>query len=147
LKWFEENLRELVRRLQEGSQARIALMTLAPIGEDRQAPIADLIGECNTIIARVAEDLDVELLPLHDRLLALLAGSPAAPQHDYVPGMRSMIRMVAAGVLHYILAMSWDRIADRRGLTLTIDLVHLNDRAGTVVADLVQGFALETRSS
>jgi lysophospholipase L1-like esterase len=147
LKWFEENLRELVRRLREGSQARIALMTLAPIGEDRQAPIADLIGECNTIIARVAEDLDVELLPLHDRLLALLVGSPGAPQHDYVPGMRSMIRMVAAGVLHYILAMSWDRIADRRGLTLTIDLVHLNDRAGTLVADLVQGFALETRSS
>jgi len=145
LKWFEENLRELVRRLREGSQARIALMTLAPIGEDRQAPIADLIGECNTIIARVAEDLDVELLPLHDRLLALLVGSPGAPQHDYVPGMRSMIRMVAAGVLHYILAMSWDRIADRRGLTLTIDLVHLNDRAGTVVADLVQGFALEER--
>jgi len=145
LKWFEENLRELVRRLREGSQARIALMTLAPIGEDRQAPIADLIGECNTIIARVAEDLGVELLPLHDRLLALLAGSPGAPRHDYVPGMRSMIRMVAAGVLHYILAMSWDRIADRRGLTLTIDLVHLNDRAGTVVADLVQGFALEER--
>ena len=147
LKWFEENLRELVRRLQEGSQARIALMTLAPIGEDRQAPIAALIGECNTIIARVAEDLDVELLPLHDRLLALLAESPGAPQHAYVPGMRSMLRMVSAGVLHYILAMSWDRIADRRGMTLTIDLVHLNDRAGTVVADLVQGFALETGSS
>jgi len=143
LKWFEENLRELVRRLQEGSQARIALMTLAPIGEDRQAPIADLVGQCNTIIARVAEDLGVELLPLHDRLLALLAGSPGAPQHVYAPGMRNMIRMVTAGVLHYILTMSWDRIADRRGLTLTIDLVHLNDCAGTIVADLVQGFALE----
>ena len=143
LKWFEENLRELVRRLQERSQARIALMTLAPIGEDRQAPIADLVGQCNTIIARVAEDLGVELLPLHDRLLALLAGSPGAPQHVYAPGMRNMIRMVTAGVLHYILTMSWDRIADRRGLTLTIDLVHLNDRAGTIVADLVQGFALE----
>jgi lysophospholipase L1-like esterase len=143
LKWFEENLRELVRRLREGSQARIALMTLAPIGEDRQAPIADLVGQCNTIVARVAEDLGVELLPLHDRLLALLAASPGAPQHVYAPGMRGMIRMVTAGVLHYILAMSWDRIADRRGLTLTIDLVHLNDRAGTVVADLVQGFALE----
>jgi lysophospholipase L1-like esterase len=147
LKWFEENLRELVRRLQQGSQARIALMTLAPIGEHRQALIADLVGQCNTIIARVAEDLGVELLPLHDRLLALLAGSPEAPEHAYAPGMRSMIRMVTAGVLHYILAMSWDRIADRRGMTLTIDLVHLNDRAGAVVADLVQGFALETRSS
>ena len=51
--------------------------------------------------------------------------------------------MVTAGVLHYILAMSWDRIADRRGMALTIDLVHLNDRAGAVVANLVEGFALE----
>ena len=116
-------------------------MTLAPIGEDPQAPIATLIGKCNTIIARVAEDLDVELLPLHDRLLALLDGSPGAPQHVYAPGMRGMIRMVTAGVLHYILAMSWDRIAARRGLTLTADLIHLNDRAGTIVADLVEGFA------
>ncbi len=40
--------------------------------------------------------------------------------------------------------MSWDRIAERRGLALTIDLIHLNDRAGTVVADLVEGFALGT---
>jgi len=143
LEWFEENLRELVHRLQQGSQARIALMTLAPIGEDRQAPIADLVGQCNTIIARVAEDLGVELLPLHDRLLALLTASPGAPRHVYAPGMRNMLRMVTAGVLHYILAMSWDRIAERRGLALTIDLVHLNDRAGAVVADLVEGFALE----
>jgi lysophospholipase L1-like esterase len=142
LNWFEENLRELVRRLREGSQARVALMTLAPIGEDLKAPIAALIRECNTIIARIAKDLDVELLPLHDRLLALLGESRVASPHRYVPGMRSMIRMVGAGVLHYILAMSWDRIADRRGLALTIDLVHLNDRAGTVVADLVEGFAL-----
>ena len=51
--------------------------------------------------------------------------------------------MVSAGVLHYLLGMSWDRIADRRGLALTVDLVHLNDRAGMVVADLVEGFALE----
>ena len=122
-------------------------MTLAPIGEDPQAPIAALIRECNAIIARVAEDLSVDLLPLHDRLLALLAESPGATRHRYEPGIQSMIRMLGAGMRHYILAMSWDRIADRRGMALTIDLVHLNDRAGTVVADLVQGFALETGSS
>jgi lysophospholipase L1-like esterase len=143
LEWFEDNLRELVRQLRERSEARIALMTLAPIGEDPGAPIAALIGECNAVIARTAEDLDVELLPLHDRLAALLAESPGAPRQSYVPGMRSTIKMVGAGVLHFIVGMSWDRIADRRGLTLTVDLVHLNDRAGAVVADLVEEFALK----
>ena len=143
LEWFEENLRVLVRRLREGGEARIALMTLAPIGEDPRAPIATLVRRCNTIIARVAEDLDAELLPLHDRLVALLAESSGPRLHHYVPGTRSMIRMVSAGALHYLLGMSWDRIAARRGLTLTVDLIHLNDRAGTVVADLVEGFALQ----
>jgi lysophospholipase L1-like esterase len=142
LEWFEENLRLLVRRLREGSEARIALMTLAPIGEDPGAPIATLVGECNAIVARVADDLDVELLPLHDRLSALLAGGSGIDLHRYVPGIRSKIRMVSAGALHYLLGMSWDRIAARRGLVLTVDLIHLNDRAGTVVADLVEGFAL-----
>ena len=51
--------------------------------------------------------------------------------------------MVGAGALHYLLGMSWDRIAERRGLTLTVDLVHLNDCAGRVVAELVEEFALE----
>jgi lysophospholipase L1-like esterase len=143
LEWFEENLRVLVRQLREGSEARIALMTLAPIGEDPRAPIATLVDKCNTIIARVAEDLDAELLPLHDRLMALLAESSGTRGHSYVPGRRSMIRMVSAGALHYLLGVSWDRIAARRGLTLTADLVHLNDRAGAVVADLVEGFALQ----
>ena len=142
LEWFEENLRVLVHRLREGSDARIALMTLAPIGEDPRAPTATLVGECNAIIARVAEDLGVDLLPLHDRLAALLDESSGAGQHRYVPGTRGTIRMVGAGALHYLLGMSWDRIADRRGLTLTVDLVHLNDRAGRVVADLVEEFAL-----
>jgi lysophospholipase L1-like esterase len=146
LEWFEENLRVLVRRLREESQARIALMTLAPIGEDPGAPIATLIGRCNAIIARVAADLGAELLPLHDGLIALLSESSGPRPYDYVPGARSKIRMVSAGALHFLLGMSWDRVAARRGLTLTIDLVHLNDRAGTVVADLVEGFALRAES-
>jgi lysophospholipase L1-like esterase len=141
LEWFEENLRELVRHLQEKSEARIALMTLAPIGEDPRAPIAALIGKCNTVIARVAGDLDVELLPLHDRLMALLAQRSEVTRPLYVSGIKSTIRMLGAGVLHYLLGMSWDRIATRRRLALTVDLVHLNDRAGAVVADLVEEFA------
>jgi lysophospholipase L1-like esterase len=143
LEWFEENLRLLVRQLREKSESRIALMTLAPIGEDSRAPIASLVGECNERIARVAEDLDVEFLPLHDRLAALLDDGSRARQHRYAPGTRSTLRMVGAGALHYLLGMSWDRIAERRGLTLTVDLVHLNDRAGRVVAELVEEFALE----
>jgi lysophospholipase L1-like esterase len=143
LEWFEENLRLLVCQLREKSGARIAVMTLAPIGEDSRAPIASLVGECNQIIARVTEDLDVELLPLHDRLAALLDDGSGARQHRYVPGTRSTLRMVGAGALHYLLGMSWDRIAERRGMTLTVDLVHLNDRAGRVVAELVEEFALE----
>jgi hypothetical protein len=119
-------------------------MTLAPVGEDPGTPIASLIGDCNTIIARVAEDLGVGLLPLHDRLGALLAESSGTRRHRYLPGTRSMIQMVSAGALHYLLGMSWDRIADRRGLTLTVDLIHLSDRAGTVVAKLVEGFALDS---
>jgi len=145
LEWFEENLRLLVRQLREGSEARVALMTLAPIGEDPGAPIATLVGECNTIIARVAEDLDTELLPLHDRLAALLAESSGTRRHRYLPGTRSTLRMVHAGALHYLLGMSWDRISARSGMTLTVDFIHLNDRAGAVVADLVEGFALERR--
>jgi lysophospholipase L1-like esterase len=144
LVWFEENLRALVQRLRDRSQARIALMSLAPIGEDPGARIAALIGECNAVIARVAEDLGVELLPLHERLAERLAESSEPPHREYVPGLRGTLLMVGAGALHYLLGMSWDRIAARRGVTLPIELEHRNARAGAVVADLVEGFATQS---
>ncbi len=147
LEWFEENLRELVRCLREGSQARIALLTLAPIAEDDSAPIALLVAECNAIIARVARDLGVELLPLHDRLTALLGPSQGDPKLCYRPGIRSRILMIGAGILYFLAGMSWDQIAARRGMSLTVDLVHLNDRAGAVVAELVEGFARQSRNA
>ncbi len=147
LDWFEENLRELVRHLREGSHARIALMTLAPIAEDDSARIALLVAECNAIIARVAREMGVGLLPLHDRLTALLGPSSGDPRLTYRPGMRSRIRMIGAGFLYYLAGMSWDQIAARRGMALTVDLVHLNDRAGAVVAGLVEGFARQEETA
>jgi hypothetical protein len=144
LAWYEANLRTLLRELREKSQARIALLTLAPIGEDPTAPIAQVVGECNAIIARVAGEFGASVLPLDDRMAALLADA-ARERSLYVPGLRSRWLMISAGLLHYLLGMSWDRIAARRGLTLTIDQIHLSDRAGAVVADLVEGFAHEAQ--
>jgi hypothetical protein len=111
------------------------------------ARIALLVAECNAIIARVAREMGVELLPLHDRLTALLGAGRGDPRLTYRPGMRGRIQMIGAGFLYYLAGMSWDRIATRRGMGLTVDLIHLNDRAGAVVAELVEGFARQEEAA
>lgn len=139
LAWYEESLRALVQRLAERTRARIGLMTLPPIGEHPDARIASIIDAENEVIARVARDLQVDLLPLHERLRSLLTGPPP-PARFPEKGDKPPLAMVLAAPRRYLLGRSWDGISERAGLTVTVDLVHLSDRSAAVVADLVEGF-------
>lgn len=130
LAFFERSLRQTVERLKRETPARIGLMTLVRIGGDRSAAV-DQLALHNATIARLAQELEVELIPLADRY------------HDFSgpawePGGRMVWRVISACWWRYVLGMSWDRIADRRGSWLHADTIHLSERAGRVVADAVQ---------
>src|ERR1700744_5972575 len=62
LEWYEQNLKEIVVRLKKETTAKLALISLAPIGEDF-AHEANKKGEqYNTVVRRIAHDENVDYL-------------------------------------------------------------------------------------
>lgn len=135
--WFEENVRAILGRLRAESGARVAVLTLPPIGE-RPSAVTPVLDAHNEVLRSAAADSGVELLPVagafRDRLAAF--ESPGK-EGEFRSGLRLAGRVLRAIVLHYVLGWSWDRVAGGRGGRLFVDSVHLSDRGGAILEETV----------
>jgi lysophospholipase L1-like esterase len=140
---FEENLNVIVGRLKQEANTRVALTSLAPVGEDPdsrdpvQARLNDLIGAYNGIARKVASSQHADYIPLYeafqDQLVRALTAksftrfSLVSFYRDYL--FREMI-----------LRRSFDQIASVNGWQFHIDGIHLNTRGGRILSGAVQQF-------
>ena len=138
LDWYRENVAAILARLGAETGARVAVLDLPPLGEDLGSEINGRIGEYNDALREVAGDAGVRVLPLHDRLVALLPDGHTPPPFE---GRRDLMGSALARRL--VLRRSWDEISEAHGLALQTDHVHLNDRAAVVVAELIEGWLAE----
>jgi lysophospholipase L1-like esterase len=102
------------------------------LGEDRSSEWNQRIDAHNATLKDLCAERDVECLPLHDRLAALIP-----PGHRPPPYTGDRMLMVRAILGHMVLRRSWDDISRRNGMVVLTDHIHLNDTAAAVVADLV----------
>lgn len=129
---YRDNLAAVVDRITSETTARVALMSLPPLGEDLDADINHALGHYNRVIIDTAARSGIDYLPLHERLAALLERSGnSRTSYDF-----SFALAFRAAAQRYLLRRSWDQIAQRHGLELYVDHIHLSDRAGAVVTDL-----------
>ncbi len=135
LAWYIENVRAIIDRLRAETGARLAILDLPPLGEDLVSEINGRVVEYNEALRDVAAAAGVEVLPLHDRLVALLPEDHTPPPFD---GRRDL--MGSALVRRLALRRSWNEVSAAHDLALLTDHVHLNDRAAAVVAKLVEGW-------
>ena len=82
LAWYRESLRATLGRLSAETGARVAVLDLPPIGEDLGSPTNDLVRRYNAAIRELAAEAGATVLPLHDRLAALLPPDHAPPPFD-----------------------------------------------------------------
>jgi lysophospholipase L1-like esterase len=132
--WFRDNLSEIVRRLRQRTDARIALLSLPVIGEDLDSVPMRRAAEYSAIVREIAATHDVTYLPLHERQVDYLRSRGHQPRTQYSSGVRA----VTAALQHFVLRRSLDDIAERRGLLLTVDTVHQSSRGATIIADLIE---------
>ncbi len=143
LAWYEENLRAIVTRLKAETGARLALLTLAVIGEDLGHEANRKVTEYNDVVRRIARDDNIPCLPLHERMVAYLRGHEAAraglpPRLAYRDGLINVGNAIA---LHAT-GLSWDEVSRRNGLLLTTDCLHLNSVGGGMIAELIESWLL-----
>lgn len=131
---FRANIAAILAQLQRDTQARIALLSLPPLGEDLSSPSNQTVRQYNQILAELAAEHQVSYLPLYETLSDRLAANPPPSPQPYALRLELL---VMSAVRHYVAGQSWDEIADARGFHLLTDQIHLSNRGATVVADLI----------
>ncbi|HSX06442.1 MAG TPA: GDSL-type esterase/lipase family protein [Candidatus Saccharimonadia bacterium] len=141
-KWFRENLESIVRELKAKTSARIALTSLALIGEDpqssdpKQAMLNQLFKEFAGIIKNVAAQEDIEYISFYEKFQAQIEAEPGKAFTEF--RFRSFFRDYYWR--EFILRHSFDEIAQMNGWKYHVDGVHLNTRGGMLLANAVQEF-------
>jgi len=138
LGWYEECLALTLDRLRAGTSARIAAIEIPINGEDLASAQNQRVRAYNAVLHRLADDRGIPVLPLYERLAALLPAGHRPPPFRPTIGL-----MISSALRHCVLRRSWDAVAAANGFALLIDGVHLNDRAASVVAELVGRFLAE----
>ena len=141
LTWYECTLGTIVKRLKQETQAHLALLSLAVIGEDLDHEGNRKVFLYNEAIRRVASQENIAYLPLHERMVAYLHDHEAEraqlpPRLEYRDGLHNTGNALA---LHST-GLSWDEVSRRNGLLITTDGLHLNSIGAGMIADLIEGW-------
>jgi lysophospholipase L1-like esterase len=136
LAFFNSNLHSLVTRLKSETNAKIALLSLPPIGEDLNHPVAKASISFSKAIQDISKQLKVEYLPLHEIMVEYLNNHPAQPKYEYKK--RNLVFMKS--LFKRILGYSSQKISKDLGFRLHIDFLHLNRTGASMIADIIEAF-------
>jgi lysophospholipase L1-like esterase len=140
---FQETLELITRRLRQETEARIALSSLAPVGEDPhsidpvQSRLNDLCAAYNAVIREVSSREGTDYIWFYEAFQEQLERSMTAKpftRFSFPSFYRDYV------VREMILRRSFDEIARINGWEFHIDGIHLNTRGGRILTETVQHF-------
>jgi len=127
------NLRTIITRLRAETRARVAVLSIPPLGEGNNR-LTPAVAAHNGRLRALAAECGADFLPLHDELVRLTDRLEFSARDREPADTIDYLRLTAR---HYLLRRSWDAIGDRSGYATLTDSVHLNDRGAGVVAAVI----------
>ncbi len=137
--WYRENLNALVSEIRSSTGAKIALMTLPPIGEDPLSRPNHLVRQYNQIIRETAAAQKTAALPLNERMSAQLKKFTA--NNRCQSNEELLVAMAVAQ--HFILRKSWNEISEFYSFHYLTDCLHMNEKGSRLAADLIEEFIVK----
>jgi lysophospholipase L1-like esterase len=140
---FRDNLSLITQTLRQETGARIALSSLAPVGEDPhsmdpvQSRLNKLFAAYNGAIREVSSRERTDYIGFYEAFLDELERSNTAKPFTRF-SFRSFYRDYL--VREMILRRSFDQISRINGWEFHIDGIHLNTRGGRILTEAVQRF-------
>lgn len=142
--WFTEQFDALVTEL-VAITPWVVCLTLPPLGEDPTTQPAAIVRRLNDVIRERAAAHGADLLDINAALLAMDSPDSGSPRAPFLSGIPQFIAWaLGSNIRHHLFGRSWDAIGRRRGLVMSTDTIHPNDRAAEVLADRVEGWARRT---
>jgi lysophospholipase L1-like esterase len=140
--WFCETLRKIIQCLSLETSAKIAVLTIPTIGESLTSSYFVLTEQYSKSVIEISDELGVESLLLHDKMVKYLKDNPGKPKYSYKKERRYIISSVFQ---HYFLRRSWDEIANRAGFMLHRDYLHMNTKGALMIAGLIENYIHSVR--
>jgi lysophospholipase L1-like esterase len=141
---FRTNLIKICLKLRAYTNAKIALLSLPPIGEEfnffayRQATIY------SKVIQEVALKERLKYIALHETMTSYLIRHNKKPKLFLKNNL--LYSQYKGMLLHFIFGRSFDEISSCNGLILLTDFIHLNSKGAGMIADLIQDFVVNESS-
>ncbi len=135
--FFESNLRALVKRLKSETSTKILLCSLPTQEENPSHPAFQRTIEYSETVRKIAEEWNCVYAPINERMIQYQNSHPAKQNFSHE---KILWEMMKALFKHYILRKNWDDIADQNGLTLHIDLLHLNTDGALLIANTLEEY-------
>ena len=107
------------------------------LGEQEDASIINVIKSHNDIIRSMASRYDLSVLDLFAKFSDQIDKNHSVP---YTTSELRRLRGLRAVILHYIFGWSWTKIGAKYKLKLLCDHIHLNERGGNIMENLVEEF-------
>ena len=133
--WYEENLQKIIEKLQNETQAHIALISMPLIGESIEHKIHEHLKSFVQVAEKVAKKTAIAYLPLYETHLAYLQETNQKACKKY----KEKHKLIESAMLqHYIFGKSWDEISKNHGFQTLTDFIHLNSWGANTIANLVE---------
>ena len=137
IEWFEEQIEIFVKKIKKNTTAKIAISTLPWLGEQEDASIMIVINNYNVIIKKIALKYDISILDLYSKFKEQISEIESVP---YTTSELRRLRGLRAVVLYYVFGWSWNKIGKKYNLQLLCDHIHLNERGGSLMENMVKKF-------
>ena len=137
--WYTGTMRQLVLTLQNKTNARIALCSIPPLGEDLDSLPNQRVRQFNQDVKALADELDVAYLPVYEIMEQYLRAHQQEPGQAFDESSAETM-MMRAFRDHNIRGHSWEDISAHHGLLLQTDTIHFNSHGANIIADLIEGW-------
>ena len=142
--WYASELENFIIDIQSKTNAKIAISTLSWLGEQSEAEIIKVVRSHNNIIRDLSEKYNLKLIDLFKEFDQIIDINNSVP---YTTTEWRRLRGLRAVILHYVFGWSWNRIGRKYKLKLLCDHIHLNEKAGVMLEELMKDFIDREKST
>lgn len=135
--FFIDSYREIIDRIRETCDARIAMVSIPVIGENPGSVANQKASAYNSLLKDLAYEYGLDFLPVFDEQITYLRKQGVDPRKGTAEESFPITR---AMMMRYILGISWDKISSVQGLYLTTDKLHMNSTGGKMIASRIEHF-------
>ncbi|EDY83849.1 GDSL-like lipase/acylhydrolase domain protein [Verrucomicrobiia bacterium DG1235] len=132
--FFVQSLEQIVVSLKTLQGCELILVSLPLLGEVLDHVANRLVDDYNREIFQICEAHGLGLVDLNERMKAALAD---AGKGAFVPHQDGRRLMLVSMAKHYLLFRGWDAISRSHGLRLLTDTIHLNERSGRMLVEML----------